>query len=150
MSSKLETITANAEIGIISPNMVAYLGVDVGSVSTNLVMISPSGEVLVSRIRLGEEVVCFGDVCERYTAGESRGDDVRLPNLFLEVEELLDSCVGGPATLGVAAIPRALMMICLFGARCFDIWDSEWYCHSPAVWRPTPGGWQPRPAFRSS
>ena len=65
----------------------------------------------VSRIRLSEEVTFFGDVCERYTARESQEAEERFPNLFRETEELLDSYVGGQARLGVAGIPRTLMMM---------------------------------------
>jgi predicted CoA-substrate-specific enzyme activase len=65
----------------------------------------------VSRVRLGEAVTFFGDVCERYTARESKGETARPPDLFREIEELLDSYAGGQATLGVAGIPRTLTMM---------------------------------------
>jgi predicted nucleotide-binding protein (sugar kinase/HSP70/actin superfamily) len=68
----------------------------------------------VSRITMGEEITFFGDVCERYTARESQTAEDRLPDLFGEAEELLESYAGGEARLGVAGIPRTLMMMDLF------------------------------------
>jgi predicted CoA-substrate-specific enzyme activase len=68
----------------------------------------------VSRIRVGEQTSFFGDVCERFTARESRQDSTKQPDLVREVEERLESYAGGKAWLGTAGIPRASMMYDLF------------------------------------
>ena len=68
----------------------------------------------VSRLRLGEQTSFFGDICERFSALESKRSVPQQPDLVREVEERLESYAGGKAWLGTAGIPRASMMYDLF------------------------------------
>ncbi len=68
----------------------------------------------VSRIKFGDEVSYFGDTCERFTARESQHKGEDLPDLFAEVDALLESYGGGEPRLGIAGVPRAVMMLDMF------------------------------------
>ena len=71
----------------------------------------------VSRIGLGQETAYFGDVCEKYTSRQTSDAGRDLPDLFSEIDDLLESYAGGAGgtgELGTAGIPRALMMYDLF------------------------------------
>jgi predicted CoA-substrate-specific enzyme activase len=68
----------------------------------------------VSRIGLGQETAYFGDVCEKYTSRQTSDASSGLPDLFSEVEGLLESYAGGAGELGTAGLPRVLMMYDLF------------------------------------
>ena len=64
----------------------------------------------VSRISTRAGEAYFGDICERFTAGEGQSAESDLPDLVSEVVELLESYAGGEAWLGTAGIPLTSMM----------------------------------------